>query len=317
MRGPEGTWRADVLASDPGGAWRTALEAQLSPITENDITARTELMRAGGVSSVWFSDRLRPPWFGAVPWARVEAPDEGGLAVVEGLVKFSGGSWEAGPEVPAAEFLRWVFGARVVAHRRQAPVRSPLVTRRILWTTPQYAYQEAVHLDAEERHRREQREYSRRALEEQQARRALAEAHQRQRDQERAADGDREAAVRALIARQNALQLPVARFVHRSTGAHPFVDDHGSREVAMGLPVYIGTTLYGVICPVASRIAPVRDRLSDLIVFVASEGERRRIAAQTRPGQRIAVLDTGHPSMPSPRRPAEQEPLPLQGDLGR
>ena len=49
VRGPDGAWRADVLASDPGGAWRMALEAQLSPITANDITARTEGMRADDV----------------------------------------------------------------------------------------------------------------------------------------------------------------------------------------------------------------------------------------------------------------------------
>ena len=33
VRGPDGAWRADVMASDPGGAWRWALEAQLAPIT--------------------------------------------------------------------------------------------------------------------------------------------------------------------------------------------------------------------------------------------------------------------------------------------
>ena len=26
VRGPDGAWRADVLASDPGGTWRMALE---------------------------------------------------------------------------------------------------------------------------------------------------------------------------------------------------------------------------------------------------------------------------------------------------
>ncbi|WND15965.1 competence protein CoiA family protein [Streptomyces violaceus] len=42
---PHGTWRADVLVTEPDGAWKTALEAQLAPITEADITARTERMR--------------------------------------------------------------------------------------------------------------------------------------------------------------------------------------------------------------------------------------------------------------------------------
>jgi competence CoiA-like predicted nuclease len=47
VRGPDGTWRADVLASDPGGAWRMALEAQLAPVTAAAITARTDRMRGG------------------------------------------------------------------------------------------------------------------------------------------------------------------------------------------------------------------------------------------------------------------------------
>ena len=57
VRGPDGTWRADVLASDHGGTWQMALEAQLSPITAADITARTERMRADGVTSIWFVTR--------------------------------------------------------------------------------------------------------------------------------------------------------------------------------------------------------------------------------------------------------------------
>ncbi|MFD8625206.1 hypothetical protein ACFV4E_15125 [Streptomyces hygroscopicus] len=147
VRGPEGAWRADVLASDPAGAWRMALEAQLSPITPDDIAARMERMQADGVPSVWFSDRYRPPWFGRVPAVRVKAVVGGGLVVVEGLAKFSGGQWEAGPQVPLVEFFRWVFADRVVAHWRRAPVRSPLQARRSVWTAPLYAQQEAAHLE--------------------------------------------------------------------------------------------------------------------------------------------------------------------------
>jgi hypothetical protein len=45
--------------TDPGGAWSTALEAQLAPIMEADITVRTEQMNSDGVSSIWFNDRPR------------------------------------------------------------------------------------------------------------------------------------------------------------------------------------------------------------------------------------------------------------------
>ncbi|MGW2051968.1 competence protein CoiA family protein [Streptomyces sp. NPDC001858] len=313
VRGPEGAWRADVLVSDPAGAWRMALEAQLSPITPDDIAARAERMQADGVPSVWFSDRYRPPWLGRVPSVRVKAVvDGGGLVVAEGLAKFSGGQWEAGPQVPLAEFLRWVFAGRVVSHRRRAPVRSPLPARRTVWTAPQYAQQEAAHLEAEERRKRLEQEAKRRLLEEERVRWEQDQERRRREDQERArARGDREAAIRALLERQAALEKPAFEFVRRETGVHPFVEDGGAAEFAMGVPVYVGMTPYGVICPVASRVAAVRDRLAPLVVLVASEGERRRIAAQARPGQRIEILDGGPAAVPSPRPPTGQDTLPL------
>ncbi|MEU6300754.1 RNA methyltransferase [Streptomyces erythrochromogenes] len=287
VRGPDGAWRADVLASDPGGAWRTALEAQLSPITPDDIAARTERMLQDGVSSVWFSDRMRAPWFGTVPWARVET-GAGALAVRDGLAKFSGRHWEAGPQgVPAADFLRWMFAGRVISHRRRAPVRSPLPAWGTVWTAPQYANAETGYLDAEERRKREQAEQERALL----LRRREEQQLQMQREQERArAEGGHKAAVQALLARQAALEIPVAQFVHRETGSYPFVSDKGSPEFAMGVPVYLGLTPYGVVCPVAGRLSALKSRLASLVIFVASEGERRRIAGLTMPGQRIEVL---------------------------
>ncbi|MEU6601980.1 competence protein CoiA family protein [Streptomyces flaveolus] len=310
VRGPEGVWRADVLASDPAGAWRMALEAQLSPITPDDIAARAERMQADGVPSVWFSDRYRPPWFGRVPSVRVKAVG-GGLVVVEGLAKFSGGQWEAGPQVLLAEFLQWAFSGRVVVHRRRAPVRGPLQARRTVWTAPQYAQQEAAHLEAEECRKRLEQQEKRRLLEEE-VRWEQFQERRRREDRERAkARGDHEAAVYALLERQAALEKPAFEFVCRETGVHPFVEDGGAAEFAMGVPVYVGMTLYGVICPVASRVAAVRDRLATLVVFVASEKERLRIAAQARPGQRIEVLETGPAAAPPRRLPAGEDPLPL------
>ncbi|MGW2721153.1 competence protein CoiA family protein [Streptomyces sp. NPDC001492] len=310
-RGPGGTWRADVLATDPGGVWRTALEAQLAPITNADITARTETMRADGVSSIWFSDRRRPPWLGQVPSVRVESAD-GALVVAEGLAKFHDGQWEAGPQVPIAEFLRWVFAGRVVAHRRKAPVRSPLAARPMLWTAPQYTREEAAHLEAEEVRKQAQREEGRRRLEEARARWDQEQERSRRKDRERAGvRGEHEAAVQALLKRQAALEKPAFYFVHQETGTYPFIPNHGTPAFAMGIPVYLGLKPYGVICPVASRVAAVRDRLAKLVVFVASERERRRIAAQARPGQRIQVLDGGLAALPSPRPPEGQDALPF------
>ncbi|GGU82448.1 hypothetical protein GCM10010211_55550 [Streptomyces albospinus] len=153
-RGPDGTWRADVLASDPTGAWKVALEAQLAPITDADITARTEKMQADGVTSIWFSDRPRPPWLGSVPSIRLERPDGAGyLSVAEGLVKFEDRGWEP---VPASltDFLAWAFAHRIVPHTPRTPLRYPQRALATAWTAPHYIRAETARLEEEERRRR-------------------------------------------------------------------------------------------------------------------------------------------------------------------
>lgn len=134
--GPDRRWKADVLASDPGGTWRMALEAQLTHITDADITERAEKMRADGVSSIWFSDRPRPPWLGVVPSVRlVQADDGGALVVAAGLMKWDGCWWQY---VPAAlvEFLGWAFTGRVIPYCPRVWARDGLET---IWTAPHYA----------------------------------------------------------------------------------------------------------------------------------------------------------------------------------
>ncbi|MFD8381363.1 hypothetical protein ACFV2X_22925 [Streptomyces sp. NPDC059679] len=149
--GPGGAWRADVLATAPTGAWKTALEAQLAPITNADITDRTEKMRADGVTSIWFSDRPRPPWLGTTPSVRLTTADTGqGLLVAEGLVKFDGRGWEP---VPASltDFLAWAFARRVVPHTPQTSLWYPQRALPTVWTAPHYITAETAHLEEEER----------------------------------------------------------------------------------------------------------------------------------------------------------------------
>ncbi|WP_190194119.1 competence protein CoiA family protein [Streptomyces minutiscleroticus] len=153
-RGPDGMWRADVLASDPAGTWMTALEAQLAPITDADISARADRMKADGVTSIWFSDRPRPSWLGAVPSVRVARPDgERHLTVAEGLVKFNGCGWSP-VRTTLSQFLAWAFTRHVVPHTPRALLRysrRPLAT---VWTAPQYVTAETSYLEEEERRRR-------------------------------------------------------------------------------------------------------------------------------------------------------------------
>jgi competence protein CoiA len=67
VRAPGGSWRADVPASAHDGSRRVAFEAQLSPITDDDITARTSRYRADGIDVCWVSTGRWPPWMGTVP----------------------------------------------------------------------------------------------------------------------------------------------------------------------------------------------------------------------------------------------------------
>lgn len=171
VRAPDGSWRADVLASDPAGTWRMALEAQLSPITAADITERTERMREHGVSCCWFSDRARPPWLGSVPSLRLTTTD-GGLVVAEGLVKFAQGGWVAAPQVPVADFLRWVFTGQVAPHEPRRHLFYPQRQLAQVWTAPQYAAAEDTYLIEEEKRQRELAEHRARLKEKAARRRA-------------------------------------------------------------------------------------------------------------------------------------------------
>ncbi|MET9465936.1 competence protein CoiA family protein [Streptomyces sp. NPDC006544] len=171
VRAPDGSWRADVLASDPAGTWRIALEAQLSPITVAEITERTQRMDAHNVSCCWFSDRARPPWLGAVPSVRLVSA-EGGLAVAEGLVKFTGRSWEPGPQVPLVEFLHWLFTCRVFPHTPRVRLRYPQRQLTEVWTALQYIRDEEVYLWQEEERQRQAAEERERLQERARYRRA-------------------------------------------------------------------------------------------------------------------------------------------------
>ncbi|MFI1189349.1 competence protein CoiA [Streptomyces californicus] len=157
--GPHGAWRADVLATDPAGNWKAALEAQLAPITAAGITVRTDKMRADNVASIWFSDRPRPPWLGTVPSVRLERPESAEhLVVAEGLMKFEDRNWKTVP-TSLTRFLTWAFTHQIVPHTPRAPSPHPQRPLATLWTAPKYIAAEDAHLIDEERR---QREYERR-----------------------------------------------------------------------------------------------------------------------------------------------------------
>ncbi|WP_097967866.1 competence protein CoiA [Streptomyces sp. or20] len=115
----DGSWRADVMATSTDGTQRMAWEAQLSPITVDDIHGRTERYRAEDIRVCWVSPNKKPPqWISAVPAVRVRAPAERGRVwmVDDGVAgfDFAAGGW-AFREERLPQFVRWVLNGQLVS----------------------------------------------------------------------------------------------------------------------------------------------------------------------------------------------------------
>ncbi|MEV8103999.1 competence protein CoiA family protein [Streptomyces sp. NPDC088135] len=115
----DGSWRADVMATSTDGTQRMAWEAQLSPITVDDIHDRTERYRAEDIRVCWVSPTKKPPqWISAVPAVRVRAPEDRGQVwmVDDGVAGFdyAAGGWVFREE-QLQQFVRWVLHGQLVS----------------------------------------------------------------------------------------------------------------------------------------------------------------------------------------------------------
>ncbi|MEW1913638.1 competence protein CoiA family protein [Kitasatospora sp. NPDC085895] len=139
VRAADGAWRADVMAASPDGDRRMAWEAQLSPITPDEIRARTGRFAKDGVRVCWVGVRSRP-WLGTVPSVLVAPPGTDGTPwkVVGGLARFDSPNW-----LPAnatlRDFVTWVLADRVVGHRfGRAQQLDGRTFWPAAWTAPRY-----------------------------------------------------------------------------------------------------------------------------------------------------------------------------------
>ncbi|MEV6403964.1 competence protein CoiA family protein [Streptomyces bobili] len=122
---PAGDWRADVMVFSPDGLRLMALEAQLSPITVQDIAARTALYERDGVQVCWFGFRPRP-WVGAVPTLLVQAPEDRGQAwtVTAGLARLSTRPMNWSPVRAALrDAVAWMLTGRILPHQPLSSAR--------------------------------------------------------------------------------------------------------------------------------------------------------------------------------------------------
>ncbi|MFD6187454.1 hypothetical protein [Streptomyces goshikiensis] len=137
VRGPDGRWRADVLATTAGGR-RIAWEAQLSSITVDDARRRTAALGADSVGVCWVFEEGQRSWMHQVPAIRVRPPAERAASwrVITGLFRWAGRHWDP-VEADLEDFVAWALDGRVVPRGFDPPRRYWVGG----WTAPQYLAQ--------------------------------------------------------------------------------------------------------------------------------------------------------------------------------
>ncbi|MDF2698427.1 MAG: pSRTUE45b [Labilithrix sp.] len=281
---PGDGWRADVLASDAASSRRMAWEAQLSGQTPDETVERTANLHRAGVAVCWVTDK-RASWLGSAPGVRLQRDDDG-LRVVEGHARldafwcehrkrcanFDGGPcdghgrWSTPDPILLPTFVGHVLRGQVRPHR--ATVKEWEKIGPWVWTTPAYQRLAAELTDAQDRRDDWRRQQEKRR-----------EEHERR--------------ILALLDRQEQLRRPVMDWMLRERGKQVVVADaERSPRWAMGVPVYFGQQVLGVICPVASRVDDVAHRLAGVTLFAQSSAERDRIVRASRRRLEVVVLPT-------------------------
>jgi len=122
---------------------------------------------------------------------------------------------------------------------------------------------------------------------------AAIEEHEAARAKEDEEAAARKANVLLLAARQKALRMPalgaVARQAEQATSS-----GECDPKWAMGIPItgLADGKILAVICPVASRVTSrIRQRLADVLIVVASDPERSRLAKQCVAEQRFLLIE--------------------------
>ncbi|MFB6725549.1 competence protein CoiA [Kribbella sp. NPDC056345] len=186
VTGPNASWRADVLATSPDQARSIAWEAQLSPISEDDIRYRTARYEADGIEVCWVTPNS-VTWLGSVPAIRV-AEQAAEAVIIDGAAgfQFTRGRWQTPDRLTLTEFVQGVQDGSVVVHDvlsryRQIKVDSTRYAwRHRLWTM-------AASVEAEGRHElmRQRQDAWRQRQQEAEAAQQAAERRQREDDKRR------------------------------------------------------------------------------------------------------------------------------------
>jgi competence protein CoiA len=188
VRAPDGSWRADVMASTSDGQRRWAWEAQLSPITDDELRERTARYAAQDIEVCWVSPRDFVPWIDVVPAVCVAEPRSGEpWTVADGIAGFDEhrGSWLAVEDTPLGTFVGWALDGKLAPqlilrrYRRVRFSRNRQSRRNLIWTTEKSV---AKHLRHEQMRQRQDARKADRLHREQEAetRRLAAEKAERE-----------------------------------------------------------------------------------------------------------------------------------------
>lgn len=307
---PTGEWRADVMVFRPDGTRLMALEAQLSPITVEDIAARTGLYERDGVQVCWFGFRPRP-WVGTVPTLLVQAPEEREQEwrVAAGLARLSTRPVSWSPVGAAlSDAVSWMLTGRIVPHEPLSSARKVTEeggwgewaqgwTRswndrwRLWWTSPTYAA-----LDAECAREETEARRRRKAEEETAARRRAIEEEEKARKK---AAKDRAYAAFWSRTGLNQQQWRYFRAIAELFFGRDLVFGAPDVRYGDGRPVYersglVGEqwTLVGVACPDLRRL---RAWAEEVPLLVPSHGELDALAGRAWAPFQVYVFnpDTG------------------------
>jgi hypothetical protein len=269
-------WRADVLVTELATGRRVAFEAQLAAMTGEVGRERTDRYAAGDVEAVWVSNRTAS-WLFEVPGIKVAVS---GVPTVElGCAKWSRW-WSPAPAITLATFMRSLFAGRLERQQLDGwlevtlnrgdrmvdrPFQSPVVwVKRSEWVE----YQE---------HRRRQE----------------AEWEKQRRDAE-----THRANIAALAERQQRLVPLAVERAKEQTGLTVWAGEQ-EKWYAMGVPIFYrnnhrlsdGEHLWGVVCPVASRVGSwAQYKWRSVTVVAADERERRRLDQAMHGAGKVIVL---------------------------
>lgn len=285
---PHGAWRADVLAVSAEGR-QFALEAQLSPITEDGVLERTARYTADGVGVCWFDDRERPrPWMAAAPSLHVSGPSDEPRTVRRGIARYTArDAWGMVEGISLNDAVAWILDGRLAPHEEQyfrARNAHDEYEGRF-WTAPQYA---AAAEEEAARHRAALRAQEALWQQKEAARKARAAAYERFWARTGIGPGwwrSFEAIVQGALGDETFFGAPSAAY---GDGRPLYTKEDGrARVIAVALPARLGawaeTTPVVVDAPWAlHRMAELA--FSDVKVFVASPDSESFECWWVRPG---------------------------------